>query len=116
VKRITCPVCWKTSPNPNDVAHLYCGNCHAYTAGQVVDDEATPLGRVRLLFADGHGIELQVCDEGVDEEGTHNYGAHCPAIFTDAVLGQRASLSVEVLPPRSALRLHLPYTNPTAPS
>ena len=28
---ITCPKCLKTSYNPNDVAHGYCGHCHDWT-------------------------------------------------------------------------------------
>jgi len=27
---ITCPVCGKTSRNPNDVKHRYCGNCRKF--------------------------------------------------------------------------------------
>lgn len=26
----TCPVCKKTSYNPNDIKHHYCGNCHKF--------------------------------------------------------------------------------------
>jgi hypothetical protein len=29
---ITCPACQRTSHNPNDELHGYCGNCHAYTS------------------------------------------------------------------------------------
>lgn len=28
---ITCPVCGRTSYNPNDVREGYCGHCHAWT-------------------------------------------------------------------------------------
>lgn len=31
-KSITCPVCLKTSWNPNDVWEGYCGACHDYTS------------------------------------------------------------------------------------
>ena len=27
---ITCPECKLTSYNPNDITHMYCGNCHKY--------------------------------------------------------------------------------------
>jgi len=33
VRKITCPVCHRTSYNENDIEAGYCGNCHAYTAG-----------------------------------------------------------------------------------
>jgi transposase len=29
---ITCPVCGKTSHNPNDVREGYCGYCHDWTS------------------------------------------------------------------------------------
>ena len=29
---ITCPKCKKTSYNPNDIAHGYCGFCHDWTS------------------------------------------------------------------------------------
>jgi hypothetical protein len=29
-RSITCVECRKTSNNPNDVANLYCGSCHAF--------------------------------------------------------------------------------------
>jgi hypothetical protein len=32
---ITCPVCKMTSYHPKDVEHGYCGNCHAFTRGEV---------------------------------------------------------------------------------
>jgi hypothetical protein len=35
---ITCPVCNKTSYNPNDIENGYCGYCHAYTG--VVNPQA----------------------------------------------------------------------------
>jgi hypothetical protein len=28
---ITCPVCHRTSYNPNDIREGYCGHCHAFT-------------------------------------------------------------------------------------
>lgn len=31
---ITCPRCWQTSWHPQDVAHGYCGSCHAYTSAE----------------------------------------------------------------------------------
>lgn len=33
---ITCPRCARTSYNPNDVAEGYCGHCHDWTHGTVV--------------------------------------------------------------------------------
>lgn len=27
---ITCPVCFHTSYNPNDIAQRYCGHCHRF--------------------------------------------------------------------------------------
>lgn len=27
----TCPICQKTSANPNDIRNSYCGNCHLFT-------------------------------------------------------------------------------------
>ncbi len=32
VGSITCPVCHRTSHNPQDVKYGYCGNCRAYTS------------------------------------------------------------------------------------
>jgi hypothetical protein len=32
VVSITCPVCGRTSHNPNDVREGYCGFCHDWTA------------------------------------------------------------------------------------
>jgi ribosomal protein L37E len=29
---ITCPVCGRTSYNPNDIKEGYCGNCHDWTS------------------------------------------------------------------------------------
>lgn len=31
----TCPVCFKTSHNPNDERERYCGNCHAFTSREI---------------------------------------------------------------------------------
>jgi hypothetical protein len=31
-RSITCPVCGWTSHHPADVAHGYCGHCHAFTS------------------------------------------------------------------------------------
>jgi hypothetical protein len=28
---ITCPKCYRTSYNPNDIREGYCGNCNEYT-------------------------------------------------------------------------------------
>lgn len=28
----TCPRCGRTSYNPNDIAHRYCGHCHVFVA------------------------------------------------------------------------------------
>jgi hypothetical protein len=30
--RYTCPICGRTSHNPNDVREGYCGACHGWTA------------------------------------------------------------------------------------
>jgi transposase len=30
---ITCPVCGRTSYNPNDIREGYCGHCHDWTTG-----------------------------------------------------------------------------------
>jgi len=30
IESVTCPVCGKTSFNPNDVRERYCGNCHMF--------------------------------------------------------------------------------------
>lgn len=35
---ITCPVCGRTSWNPNDVREGYCGHCHAWTSADRIDD------------------------------------------------------------------------------
>lgn len=40
--RITCLVCNMTSYNTNDIAYLYCGNCHAYHNIRV-DEEGKPI-------------------------------------------------------------------------
>ena len=29
---ITCPICDRTSYNPNDIREGYCGNCHVWTS------------------------------------------------------------------------------------
>jgi ribosomal protein L37E len=29
---ITCPVCGRTSYNPNDIKEGYCGHCHDWTS------------------------------------------------------------------------------------
>lgn len=34
----TCTMCWRTSHNPNDAEHGWCGNCHNYTPGVVFTD------------------------------------------------------------------------------
>lgn len=31
VPTFTCPVCERTSDNPNDVRESYCGRCHGFT-------------------------------------------------------------------------------------
>lgn len=36
---ITCPVCHMTSYNPNDIREGYCGNCHAWTAVRLTDED-----------------------------------------------------------------------------
>lgn len=32
IPSITCPVCTRTSYNPNDIRNGYCSSCHAYTS------------------------------------------------------------------------------------
>lgn len=32
ITRITCPVCRRTSYNPNDITERYCGYCHWWTS------------------------------------------------------------------------------------
>ena len=41
---ITCPICGKTSYNPNDVEQRYCANCHAFWGDLA---EGTRVERVR---------------------------------------------------------------------
>ena len=36
---ITCPVCGRTSYNPNDIREGYCGYCHDWTSTVVSDQE-----------------------------------------------------------------------------
>lgn len=42
---ITCPRCGRTSYNPNDVAHRYCGACHAYHVDMITGFEPVPPAR-----------------------------------------------------------------------
>jgi hypothetical protein len=43
----TCPVCGRTSYNPNDVREQWCGACHGLTG------EPPPLGMRWVRFRDG---------------------------------------------------------------
>jgi hypothetical protein len=43
----TCPVCERTSYNPNDAEHKWCGACQGYTS------EPPPPGFRWVLFEDG---------------------------------------------------------------
>ena len=44
---IKCPECGMVSFNPNDVREGYCGNCHAFTAGEVMQVATDKSRRVR---------------------------------------------------------------------
>ena len=48
---ITCPVCDRTSYNPNDIEWGYCGYCHAYTG--VVD----PMMKARRFVEETKRVE-----------------------------------------------------------
>jgi hypothetical protein len=45
---ITCPHCGMTSYHPKDIEFGYCGNCHAFTSGDLVSSMATPLPAVPI--------------------------------------------------------------------
>lgn len=59
---ITCRTCWKTSYHPVDVAQGYCGNCHTYGNGVVVDLPMPPPRPILLsdtrVAVDGQPPEL----------------------------------------------------------
>ena len=49
----TCPVCWRTSYNPNDEAEGYCGYCHDFTGRpdgiERYSSSSTPAGQEREM-------------------------------------------------------------------
>ena len=48
---ITCVHCWRTSFNPNDIRHGYCGHCHAFFPdGVVCRDDLFGLKRIVETF------------------------------------------------------------------
>lgn len=61
----TCPQCSRTSYNPNDAEHGYCGACHAFTGpGRADDVETNRVVRVespahRLICVDSPGAPLR---------------------------------------------------------
>lgn len=59
---ITCPVCEKTSHNPNDVSAGYCGHCHDYTGAADLQpvgwQPGAPAGDVLHYDRQGHPITL----------------------------------------------------------
>jgi Zn finger protein HypA/HybF involved in hydrogenase expression len=46
--RIKCLVCGMVSHNPNDIAYLYCGNCHAYHT-ILLDKNGKPKTDLKIL-------------------------------------------------------------------
>jgi hypothetical protein len=88
----TCPICWRTSYNPNDELHGYCGYCHAFTGHNAFRME---------IFSDGYerpgssgseaGQEREVRMQPNDEE--QKAKSEMPA-----VQGQRNSGSVSGVP------------------
>lgn len=58
-----------TSYSPGDIEHGYCGNCHAYTSGPLLDPDDRPLrpGEFQAMIASMFGG--QPTDGSVDDDG-----------------------------------------------
>ena len=52
---ITCPKCLRTSYNPNDVAHGYCGYCHDWTGEALIVDVPLPIEPCPECHVGKHG-------------------------------------------------------------
>lgn len=48
----TCPDCFWTSANPNDLANLYCGHCHAFTGSAFEPSDIQKVAIKALLARD----------------------------------------------------------------
>jgi hypothetical protein len=83
---ITCPRCGATSYNPHDLAHRYCGRCHAFH-----DDPAALIPEIPALY----DVARDVCfSAGLAWTDPRTGITHEPPIVRDATdVEQRAALT-----------------------
>lgn len=87
---ITCPVCSRTSTDPNDVRERYCGHCHIHH-----EDLLLPVHVVYLNPSD-YPTKFVVRAQYVTRNGV--LVAHNPEVVTDSIEEARRTIPPGLVP------------------
>lgn len=117
-KAITCPACFATSHNPNDVREGYCGNCHAWTSLPAGSQPVTRHNAhhcavcIAAGWRDLDGAAVFVCERkgtwtlrhanataglGDDGPGWYLYGPDVTAMFIDTDVERALHMTSEYI-------------------